>query len=115
MELVPVHGSNKMPRWSVRLHQPSALETFVENCLLGQLTWQWLGLELSETRRRKARLRERWESVGAFKMWFDAWRLLDGQGRIIVLDRTLGYDRQFGLAMLQAVYLFQDGFLHTMD
>ena len=103
------------PGWTEHIWQPSAIENFVEYYMLGQLTWQWMGLDIKEIRRRQRRLRERWESVGPFKIWFDGWRLLDGRGRVYVLEKTLAFDRQFGLAMLQAVYLFQTGSLQSMD
>eukprot|EP00439_Symbiodinium_sp_Y106_P036757 s2744_g4.t1 len=109
------HGTNKIPAWCCDLWQRSTIENFVEYYALGRLAQQWSGLNIRETRRRQAKLRERWESAGPFKIWFDAWQLLDGRGRLHVLAKTLDYDRLFGLAMLQAVYGFQRGPLDSMD
>ena len=55
------------PGWTEHIWQPSAIENFVEYYMLGQLTWQWMGLDIKEIRRRQRRLRERWESVGPSK------------------------------------------------
>ena len=115
MEEVPVHGANKIPHWSGRLLLPTALETYVEKCVLGQLTWQWMDLGIRELRYRQGRLRERWASVGLFKIWFDAWMLLEDSVKLRVLEQTLRFDRQFGLSMLQAVYLHQRGPLDSLD
>ena len=115
MDVCAGHGANKIPTWTEQLRQRTAIENYVEYYALGQLTWQWMALDLKEMRRRQRRLRERWESVGPFKIWFDAWQLLDGKGRVYVLEKTLDYNYEFGLAMLQAVYLYQTGPLHSMD
>ena len=115
MDVCACHGANKIPTWTEQLRQRTAIENYAEYYALGQLTWQWMALDLKEMRRRQRRLRERWESVGPFKIWFDAWQLLDGKGRVYVLEKTLDYNYEFGLAMLQAVYLYQAGPLHSMD
>ena len=37
-------------------------------------------------------------------MWFEGWFLLEAMRRPTLLSRTLSFDREFGLAMVQAVY-----------
>ncbi|CAE7828545.1 Pol [Symbiodinium sp. CCMP2592] len=109
MELVALHGSNKIPRVSAALLYFDPLGNFVEYYVLGFLIHLWSFVPERELFRRQGILRDRWEYAGAFRVWFDGWLLLGNRGRLALLRKTMEHYHEFGAVRhCRAMAVFRD-------
>ena len=101
---LPPHGANKIPAAPQRLLYFDPAGMFARDLVLGELTRQWRRLPQLQLRHRHHVLDIQWRHAVAFQIWFEGWFLLEAPRRLSLLSKTLAYDKQFCLAMVQAVY-----------
>ena len=104
MAEVAPHGANKIPKAPQWLLCADQAGTFTREIIQGELACQWGGLSRLQLRHRHHVLDIQWQHAGAFQVWFEGWFLLEAPRRLNLLSKTLVHDKQFCLAMVQAVY-----------
>ena len=104
MAEVAPHGANKIPAAPQGLLYVDPTGMFARAAVQSELARQWGRLSLLQFRHRRHVLDIQWQRAGAFQVWFEGWFLLEAPRRLNLLSKTLAYDKQFCLAMVQAVY-----------